>query len=123
MGLSSSQGRLLMLTSRLSDISLSQIMISQQQNLLAWDSEKISKEYNEAINNYKITIKIPDGEESRGQTVEDLTYTNMVEMGYLLTDASEERIYIRKDENDQWVMPTDSTGKALFSKIDEHFLS
>ena len=60
MGLSSSQGRLLMLTSRLSDIELAQIMISQRQNQLAWESEKISKEYNEAISNYKLTIKIPD---------------------------------------------------------------
>ena len=117
MGLSSSQGRLLMLTSRLSDIELAQIMISQRQNQLAWESEKISKEYNEAISNYKLTIKIPDATEQKGYSVEDLTYENMVEMGYLLTDATENRIYIRKDENDQWVMPKDSEGKNLFDSI------
>lgn len=118
MGLSSSQGRLLMLTSRLSDIELGQIMISQRQNQLAWESEKISKEYNEAISNYKLTIKIPDENETKGYSVEDLTYTNMVEMGYLLTDATEERIYIRKDDDGQWVMPEDADGNNLFSKID-----
>ena len=59
MGLSSSQGRLLMLTSRLSDIELAQIMISQRQNQLAWDRENVSKEYNDAVSNYKLTIKVP----------------------------------------------------------------
>ena len=116
MGLSSSQGRLLMLTSRLSDIELAQIMISQRQNQLAWESEKISKEYNEAMSNYKLTIKVPDASENKGFTIEDLSYENMSELGYLITDA-QNRVYIRKDENGQWVVPTDADGNQLI-KID-----
>ena len=87
MGLSSSQGRLLMLTSRLSDIELAQIMISQRQNQLAWESEAAAKEYNEAVSNYKLTIKIPDGSEEDAFVKEDLTFNNMYDMGYRLVDS------------------------------------
>ena len=66
MGLSSSQGRLLMLTSRLSDIELGEVMISQRQNTLAWESEKAATEYNEAISNYKLQIKVTDPSEDKG---------------------------------------------------------
>ena len=60
MGLSSSQGRLLMLTSRLNDIELSEVMIAQRQARLAFKSEKAASEYNEKMSNYKIQIKLPD---------------------------------------------------------------
>ena len=87
MGLSSSQGRLLMLTSRLSDIELAQIMISQRQNQLAWDKEGISKDYNDAVSNYKLTIKVPDSSKEDAFVKEDLTFENMYDMGYRLVDA------------------------------------
>ena len=87
MGLSSSQGRLLMLTSRLSDIELAQIMISQRQNQLAWESEAAAKEYNEAVSNYKLTIKVPQETGTDSFVKEDLNFNNMYDMGYLLVDA------------------------------------
>ena len=87
MGLSSSQGRLLMLTSRLSDIELAQIMISQRQNQLAWDRENVSKEYNDAVSNYKLTIKVPDASKEDAFVKEDLNFENMYDMGYRLVDA------------------------------------
>ena len=59
MGLSSSQGRLLMLTSRLSDIELQQILLSQRQNRLAWDQEKIAKTYSEAMKDDGKYICVP----------------------------------------------------------------
>lgn len=116
MGLSSSQGRLLMLTSRLSDIELSEILISQRQNQLAWESEKVAKEYNDAVSNYKIVVKIPDSSETVGFKREDLSYTNMSSMGYLVTDAND-NIYLTKDENGKWVIPKDSDGNSLVSSI------
>ena len=87
MGLSSSQGRLLMLTSRLSDIELAQIMISQRQNQLAWESEAAAKEYNEAVSNYKLTIKVPDPDKQDAFVKQDLTFQNMYDMGYRLVDS------------------------------------
>lgn len=115
MGLSSSQGRLLMLTSRLSDIELGETMISQRQNRLAWDSEKIAREYNEAMSNYKITIKVTDKDEKKGYRQEDLNYSNMTSMGYLLTDANNQ-IYLKKDpETGQWIEPTDLEGKKILT--------
>lgn len=85
MGLSSSQGRLLMLTSRLGDIELQQMIISQRQNQLAWKEADAAKEYSEAMNNYKLVMKVPDEEGKRQD--KDLTYSTLTEMGYLITDS------------------------------------
>lgn len=116
MGLSSSQGRLLMLTSRLSDIELQEIMISQRQNQLAWQSEKAAKEYNEAVNNYKLSIKVTSGEET---TKEDLNYDNMVQGGYLATNAKGQ-IYLKKDpETGEWIIPKDVDGNPLLTINEE----
>ena len=117
MGLSSSQGRLLMLTSRLSDIQLQMTIISQRQNQLSWESEAVAREYNEATSNYKLEIKIPDPENEDSFEKEDLTYENMSQMGYLPTNA-ESQIYLKKDEEGNWVIPQDVNGNALLT-IDE----
>ena len=117
MGLSSSQGRLLMLTSRLSDIQLQETIISQRQNQLAWQSEAVAREYNEATSNYKLEIKIPDAEDEDSFEKESLTYENMSQMGYLPTNA-EGDVYLKKDENGEWIIPQDVNGNALLT-IDE----
>lgn len=117
MGLSSSQGRLLMLTARLSDIELQETIISQRQNQLAWQSEAVAREYSEATSNYKIQIKIPDAENEDSFEKQDLTYENMIQMGYLPTTA-ESQIYLKKDENGEWIIPQDVNGNDLLS-IDE----
>lgn len=114
MGLSSSQGRLLMLTSRLSDIELSEIMISQRQNQLAWQSEKVASEYNEAMSNYKLTIKVTDESEDKGYSTQDLNYDNMTQMGYLATTAKNQ-VYLKKDDDGNWIIPTDLEGNNLLS--------
>ena len=114
MGLSSSQGRLLMLTSRLSDIELSEIMISQRQSQLAMQSEKVASEYNEAMSNYKLTIKVTDDTEEKGYSKQDLTYDNMTQMGYLATTAKNQ-VYLKKDDDGNWIIPKDADGKSLLS--------
>ncbi len=114
MGLSSSQARLLMLTSRLSDIELGEVLISQKQNTLAWESEKAASEYNDAVSNYKLQIKVTDDTESKGYKKEDVTYSNMTSMGYLVTNAKKE-IYLQKDENGEWIIPKDLDGNPLLS--------
>lgn len=114
MGLSSSQGRLLMLTSRLSDIELSEIMISQRQSQLAMQSEKVASEYNEAMSNYKLTIKVTDNTEEKGYSKQDLTYDNMTQMGYLATTAKNQ-VYLKKDDDGNWIIPKDADGKNLLS--------
>ncbi|MCD7780843.1 MAG: hypothetical protein LUH05_09260 [Candidatus Gastranaerophilales bacterium] len=105
MGLSSSQGRLLMLTSRLSDIELSEMLISQTQTSLATDKEQAASNYMEATSNYKLTIKVTDSSSSTGYSKEDLTYDNLTEAGYLVTN-SKNQIYLKKDENGNWIIPT-----------------
>ena len=95
MGLSSSQGRLLLLTSRLSDIQLQEMLVAQNQGRLAYQSEKAAQTYNEAMNNFKLVIKVPDTTEDGKYKQENLTYKNMTEMGYLATNASGD-IYLKK---------------------------
>jgi hypothetical protein len=111
MGLSSSQGRLL------SDIELSETTIAQRQNQLAWDSEKVAKDYNEAISNYKLTVKVPDSSQTTGYKTQDLNYSNMTSLGYLVTDA-QNQIYLEKDEDGNWIIPKNTDGQNLLS-IDE----
>ncbi len=98
MGLSSSQGRLLMLTSRLSDIELQQMLISQRQNNLAAAGQKAAEEYNTALSNCKIIIKMPSETEKIGYTKENLSYTTMTKMGYLATNA-EGSIYLKQKKS------------------------
>ncbi len=129
MGLSSSQGRLLLLTSRMSDIEFSEILIAQNQQMLAMDKEKITKEYNEAMNNYTITIKVPDSETGK-TTKERLNYINMTAAGYLLTNNDVNKIYLKKKPSsetqegegqttaDEWEIPKDSDNNDLFQIID-----
>lgn len=115
MGLSSSQGRLLMLTSRLSDIELQQILLSQRQNRLAWDQEKIAKTYSEAMNNYKLMIRVPENSYSDAKKVlENLDFQNLSYMGYVLTD-SDGNIYLNKKEDGTWDIPNDMYGNPLLT--------
>lgn len=113
MGLSSSQGRLLMLTSRLSDLQLQEVMVGQRQMELAWESEEAAKVYNEAMSNFKLTIKLPDGSEDGGYKTEDLKYSNMTQLGYLVSGINGE-IYLEKDEETgEWIIPEDMNGNKL----------
>lgn len=113
MGLSSSQGRLLMLTSRLSDLQLQEVMVGQRQMELAWASEEAAKVYNDAMSNYKLTIKLPDATEESTFKREDLTYSNMTSMGYIVSNA-DGAIYLEKDEEGNWITPKDGDEKELF---------
>ncbi len=115
MGLSSSQGRLLMLTANLSSIELAEIMISQRQNQLAMQSEKAATEYNNALSNYKLTINVTNTAEDKGYTTEDLNYSNLTQMGYLVTNSNYQ-IYLKKDEETgEWEIPQDMDGNNLLS--------
>lgn len=112
MGLSSSQGRLLMLTSRLSDIQLQETLISQKQNQLAMDSIQASDKYNEAMSNTKLVLKMPDENSSTGTKDAMFTYQNLIDMNYLIVDASN-NLYLTQDEDGEWQIPTTSDGEAL----------
>ena len=125
MGLSSSQGRLLMLTSRMSDIELNMTLVSQRKNKLAMSSEKAAKAYNEAMSNYKMIVNVTDTNEKKGYKANDISYNALSSMGYVLSD-SKNNIYLKKDENGEWIIPKNldqeeilsinSDGKAQYKK-------
>ncbi len=117
MGLSSSQGRLLMLTSRMSDISYQEILLTHRRNQLTWESENTASEYSKAMNNMKMTVKVDDESASGGYRKEDINYNNLSSMGYLPI-GPDEQVYLTKDENGNWIIPKDLDGKYLLS-IDE----
>ncbi len=114
MGLSSAQGRLLMLTARISDIEYQMVMISQRQQQLAMDSEQAAQEYNDAMSNYKLQVKITDENYAKGYRSEDLTYENMTSMGYLPMN-SDNQIYLKKDDDGNWIIPKDLDGNDIIS--------
>ncbi len=114
MGLSSSQGRLLMLTSRLSDIELEQIILSQRQNTLARDQEKIAKTYSDALSNYKLMVKVPDlnAESEYAKTSVPFNLENMNAAGFVVADA-QGNLYLTKNDDGSWKVPKDIYGKDL----------
>lgn len=118
MGLSSSQARLLLLTSRLSDIELQEVMISQRQSQLARKSQEAAEVYSDAMNNYKLTIRVVDPEDEDGYVHEDLSYDNMTAMGYIAT-TSENQVMLKKDAQGNWIIPKDSNGNELLSINEE----
>lgn len=86
MGLAASQARLLLLTSRRSDLEYRAQMISQHKIALAMETEQIATEYTNALNNRKLeftyTVK-SNGDAKNGSTeTENLSY------GSLLTGSS-----------------------------------
>ncbi len=104
MGLSSSQGRLLLLTSRLSDIELNEILLTQRQQQLAIDKENVAKEYHAALNNHKINIKVPDVNDPSKIEMQNISYENMKDAGYFLTDGKG-HIYLKKKPDGTWDIP------------------
>ena len=115
MGLSSSQGRLLMLTSRLSDLQLQEVMVGQRQMELAWASEEAAKVYNDAMSNFKLTIKLPDATEESTFKREDLTYSNMTSMGYIVSNA-DGAIYLEKEE---YELNAEEILSILYTQLEE----
>ena len=116
MGISSSQCRLLMLTSRLSDIELEQILLSQRQNRLAFDQEKVAKTYSDALSNYKLMVKVPDlqGKSETSTNAVNLSHENLNLAGFVIADE-QGNLYLNKDENGNWKVPKDIYGRDLLT--------
>lgn len=90
MGMSASQVRLLQLTSRSNDIGLQLSQLANDKVSLARDMQKISREYNEALNQ-----KVLKWSNNSGVSYIDLSYQNLMKPSvmnqnkpYLLTDGS-----------------------------------
>lgn len=90
MGMSASQVRLLQLTSRKNDIGCELSQLSNQKMALTRDMQKVSKEYNEALN-----TKVLKWTNNGGVDYVDLSYNGMMKPSnmnkykpYLLTDTS-----------------------------------
>ncbi len=72
MGLAASQGRLLLLTARKSDLELQAQCITQQRLLLATQQETIADEYADATNNQIYQVRLPGTSEYTPLTVYSL---------------------------------------------------
>ena len=82
MGLAASQGRLLLLTARKSDLELQAQAISQDRLLLSIQQEQIATEYSDKQNNQVYEIKI-DGEDYQTMSIKLLNkYFNKSETSY-----------------------------------------
>lgn len=122
MGLSSSQGRLLMLTSRLSDIELGEVLTSQKQQQLAIDKENVAKEYQDAMNNYTIQVKVPDltGQSKLGYNLENISHFNLQQAGYLVHNSNNEIILFRNEDGTYGSDYTTDDGKTVKGVTDAY---
>lgn len=115
MGLSSLQGRLLMLVARQSDIEAQEMDISETQNRLATLQTQAAEEYNEALSNTKLVINVQDEDSDTFETQsKELDYETMIESGLLPVTARNE-ILLEKDEDGNWIIPTTKDGEELIS--------
>ena len=104
MGLAASQGRLLLLTARKSDLEYRAQEISQRRLILATELETVSSKYARATANrqMKITMKVKMGEANQTQT-KNLTYKNLIEYGRN-DDGTGNSIYRIKNSRGQVVV-------------------
>jgi hypothetical protein len=86
MGLSASQARFLTLFARKSDLEYRGQIINNRRTAIAWDSARISEEYNEAISNRVLLIK--DGEDRIALTAGNLQYKYQCQLVYQKADGS-----------------------------------
>ena len=86
MGLSSSQARLLSLTSRQHDIEYKAQKLEAQKLQMANESDQVYSEYEDALNASKIQLKTVGSDGSSAYI--DATYNNLVAAGYKLSSGS-----------------------------------
>ncbi len=86
MGLSASQGRLLMLTARQNDLEFQAQQISQQRLSLATKLDDISQEYETAVSNRQMIIAMQDSDGT--SILSNLTYSKLVSGAAALGTAS-----------------------------------
>ncbi len=108
MGLAASQGRLLLLTARKSDLEYRAQEISQRRLILATELETVSSKYARATANrqMKLTRQVKMGEANQTQTV-NLTYRNLIEYG-MNDDGTGTSIYRIKNSRGQVVVSDSS---------------
>lgn len=131
MGLSASQGRMLLLTARKSDLEFRAQQISQKRLVLAQQLEEISDEYEEATSNrqMKISLYLQGATDATGKdlltTTSNLTYATLVSgtLSSILPVNSGIRAYERTENQDYASNAayrlTDSNGYIVVSDIAE----
>lgn len=119
MGLAASQCRILYLTARQSDVEYQMMAIAEQQQRLTTETQQISTEYANALDDKNIKIRINDGTQASGYSFQNITYGNLKDAGYYLVDAASNSIYLKADttgETTKWDVPTDENGNPV-SKV------
>ncbi|MBR6163309.1 hypothetical protein IKQ26_05435 [bacterium] len=120
MGLAASQCRILYLTARQSDVEYQMMAIAEQQQRLTTETQQISTEYANAIDDKNIKIRITNSAETTGYSYENITYNNLKDAGYYLVDAAVDAIYLKADTSAEgattWDVPKDADGNPI-SKV------
>ena len=129
MGLSASQGRLLMLTARQSDLEFQAQQISQKRLILSQQLEKISRDYEEATTNRQMKIALYDngvgGVNNYEKTYSNLTYASLVSGTLAYGDSNVTGIQKGKNTGNQTETTMQnfrlvtSEGAIVVSSVDE----
>lgn len=118
MGLSASQGRLLLLTARRSDLEFRAQQISQKRLILSQQLEEISMEYENATSNrqMKIGLYTANGSDNEfGTKYVNLTYANLM-LGTLRSGMDPLNTGVQAGDN--LVIPEDYISESYFRLVD-----
>ncbi len=107
MGLAASQGRLLLLTARRSDLEFRGQQISQRRMQLMKDLESVSAEYTRKTGNRQLKLSVVNQGETNQMTTVNLTYDNLVNLGNAGGDA-DTQMYRIVNAHGKIVVPSDS---------------
>ncbi|MDD3149441.1 MAG: hypothetical protein PHV68_01280, partial [Candidatus Gastranaerophilales bacterium] len=84
MGLAASQARLLMLTSRQSDLELKGQIINQRRLKLAYEMEQISSDYTEKISDTNLYVQVPSATNLGASEWAQLDASSLASAGYTI---------------------------------------
>lgn len=129
MGLSASQGRLLLLTARQSDLEFRAQQISQKRLVLSQQLEEISKEYEEATSNRQMKINLflqgANDSDKKTSVPKNLTYAALISgtLGMYTSEQSGIQSYSRT-KNQEYSSTTayrltDASGAIVVSSLEE----
>jgi len=106
MGLASSQARMLLLVGRKSDLEYRGQMINQRRMNIAWQTERVAKEYTDKMSNMKLEVKSVNA---------DGITTNQVIKSSFLHASNMAAVYIEKNADGTYkeVLPTAAEGSSF----------
>ena len=116
MGLSSSQARLLNLTSRMHQIEYKAAKLEAEKLRMANKSKRVYQEYQNALEQTKLQVSYIQSDGSIDYM--DATYNNLVERGYQLKFDGEDKVLITPKQKEHYLAAIEEGGREYFAALE-----